>query len=282
MTISELLFLVTAGVGAGLVGSLFGLGGGILIVPVLALALKVPMHNAIGTSLLCVIATSSAAASRNIRTGIANVRLGTTLEIWTVVGAIVGSSIAGLLPGNALMVIFGLAMGIMAIPMMRGVPDEGREAEVETAVGEEPPSFTSTLDGSYFDHATQSEVSYRVRRLPMAMGMASLAGVLSGLLGVGGGILKVPVMSLWCDVPMKAAAATSNFMIGVTAAASAIIYYGRGEISPLISAAAVVGVFAGSRAGAHLAPRIHAEHLRRAFALVMVVVSMQMLWRGLS
>ena len=282
MTINEVLFLVVSGIGAGLIGSLFGLGGGILIVPVLALALKVPMHNAIGTSLLCVIATSSAAASRNIRTGIANVRLGTTLEIWTVVGAIIGSSVAGLLSERLLMVIFGLAMGIMAITMMRGVPDEVKEDEVQTAVGDEPPTFTSTLDGSYFDHATQTEVSYRVRRLPMAMGVASIAGVLSGLLGVGGGILKVPVMSLFCDVPMKAAAATSNFMIGVTAAASAMIYYGRSEISPLISAAAVLGVFAGSRTGAHLAPRIHAEQLRRAFAVVMVVVSMQMLWRGLS
>lgn len=281
MSVGELVLLVSAGVGAGLIGSLFGLGGGILMVPILALGLKVPMHNAIATSLLCVIATSSAAASRNIRSGVANVRLGTSLEIFTALGAIIGSSVAGLLPGRTLMIIFGAAMGIMAIPMLRGVPDEVGEADLaQTGLAED--SFTASLDGKYFDQATRSEVSYRVKRLPMAMSVASLAGVLSGLLGVGGGIVKVPVLSLWCDVPMKAAAATSNFMIGVTAAASAVIYYGRGEVSPLISAASVIGVFAGSRAGAHLAAHIHGDHLRRAFAGVMFVVSIQMLWRGLS
>lgn len=281
MTVGELFFLILAGVGAGLIGSLFGLGGGILMVPVLSLALKVPMHNAIATSLLCVIATSSAAASRNIRHGVANIRLGSSLEIWTVLGAILGSSIAGILPGRTLMIIFGITIGLMALPMVRGVPDEVKEAELEqTEVPED--SFTARLDGSYFDHATESEVSYRVRRLPLAMSVASVAGVLSGLLGVGGGMLKVPVMSLWCDVPMKAAAATSNFMIGVTAAASAIIYYGRGDVDPLIGAASVIGVFVGSRTGAHVASHIHGHHLRIGFALFMLVVSAQMLWRGLS
>lgn len=281
MTIGGLILLVISGVGAGLIGSLFGLGGGILMVPVLSLVFKVPMHHAIATSLLCVIATSSAAASRNIRTGVANIRLGVSLEIWTVLGAILGSSVAGMLPGPTLMIIFGATIGLMSLPMMRGVPDEVREsdlAQTEAAAD----TFTARLDGRYFDHATETEVSYRVRRLPMAMGVASVAGVLSGLLGVGGGMLKVPVMSLWCDVPMKAAAATSNFMIGVTAAASAIIYYGRGDIEPLIGAASVIGVFAGSRTGAHVAPHIHGHHLRKAFALYLLLVSIQMLWKGLS
>jgi len=293
MTITQMLFLMASGVGAGLIGSLFGLGGGILIVPVLALALKVPMHNAIATSLLCVIATSSAAASQNIRSGVANVRLGTVLEPWTVLGAIAGSSLAGVMSGRALMIVFGVAMGAMAFPMARGVPDEARSEEPETEEGETEAgvrgspsgplalSLSRFLDGSYYDPAAQTVVSYRVRRLPLSMGVSVFAGILSGLLGVGGGIVKVPAMSLWSDVPMKAAAATSNFMIGVTAAASAIIYYGRSDVAPLISAASVIGVFAGSRAGAHLAPLLHGQHLRRAFAVVMVVVSVQMLWRGL-
>lgn len=281
MTIGGLILLVIAGVGAGLIGSLFGLGGGILMVPVLSLVFKVPMHHAIATSLLCVIATSSAAASRNIRTGVANIRLGASLEIWTVLGAILGSSLAGMLPGRTLMIIFGATIGLMSLPMMRGVPDDVRESDL-AQTDAAADTFTARLDGRYFDHATETEVSYRVRRLPMAMGVASVAGVLSGLLGVGGGMLKVPVMSLWCDVPMKAAAATSNFMIGVTAAASAIIYYGRGDIEPLIGAASVIGVFAGSRTGAHVASHIHGHHLRKAFALYLLLVSIQMLWKGLS
>lgn len=281
MTIGGLILLVISGVGAGLIGSLFGLGGGILMVPVLSLVFKVPMHHAIATSLLCVIATSSAAASRNIRTGVANIRLGASLEIWTVLGAILGSSLAGMLPGRTLMIIFGATIGLMSVPMMRGVPDEVRESDL-AQTDAAADTFTARLDGRYFDHATETEVSYRVRRLPMAMGVASVAGVLSGLLGVGGGMLKVPVMSLWCDVPMKAAAATSNFMIGVTAAASAIIYYGRGDIEPLIGAASVIGVFAGSRTGAHVASHIHGHHLRKAFALYLLLVSIQMLWKGLS
>ncbi len=281
MTTAQMLILLASGVGAGLLGSLLGLGGGILIVPILVLVLKVPVHHAIATSLLCVIATSSAAASKNVRIGIANVRLGMTLEMLTVCGAMVGGAIAGLLPGRTLLAIFASCILLMALPMARGGRDE--EPEEEKVHEEEPiltPSFISRLDGHYFDEAEKKDVRYRVRRLPFAMGVSSLAGLLSGLLGVGGGIIKVPALTIFCDVPMKAAAATSNFMIGVTALASAVIYYGRGELSPLISAASVAGVFAGSRIGASVSSRVRGESLRRMFAIVMVLIAVQLLWKS--
>lgn len=267
MTLTQVLVIFVLGALAGLIGALFGLGGGILIVPVLAIGFAVPMHTAIATSLLCVIATSSAAASRNIRLGVANVRLGVLLEPWTVTGAILGGLIAHMLPGVTLMKIFGACIIAMAIPMARGL----KERKVEEAPTPSP------LDGGYFDGAIDSEVRYSVERLPAAMGVSSMAGVVSGLLGVGGGIIQVPALTLLCRIPMKAAAATSNFMMGVTAVASAVIYYGRGYVSAPLAAACVVGVFVGSRAGVRLSDRIHGEAIRKAFAVVMVVIGIRFL-----
>jgi uncharacterized membrane protein YfcA len=274
MTSLQLTFLLFSGLAAGLLGSLLGLGGGILIVPILALALKIPMHNAIATSLLCVIATSSAAASKNVRIGLANVRLGMSLEVWTVLGAIAGSAIAGVLPDRALMFTFAIAMALMALPMARGIDSRGSAASVP------PTKFGESLSGTYYDGAEKREVAYAVKRVPVAMATSGLAGILSGLLGVGGGIVKVPILTLYCGVPMKAAAATSNFIIGVTAAASAVIYYGRGDVSPMISAASVLGVFIGSRAGTVVTHYIHGNTLRRVFAIVMLIIAAQMLARA--
>ena len=281
MPLPEMLMLIVGGVGAGLIGALFGLGGGILIIPMLTLILDVPMHNAVATSLMCVIATSSAAASKNIARGIANVKLGMTLELWTVAGAMVGGFLAGYLPGKALMLLFASAISLMSIPMARGLEGEAIDPASEGRATEGGTTFISSLRGEFHDPARGADVSYQVQRLPLAMGVSSVAGVLSGLLGVGGGIIKVPVLSSYCDVPIKAAAATSNFMIGVTAVASAFVYFGRGEVLPMVTAASVIGVFAGSRAGSLLAPKIHANRLRQAFAIVMVVIAMQMFWRAL-
>ncbi|HXI12260.1 MAG TPA: sulfite exporter TauE/SafE family protein [Thermoanaerobaculia bacterium] len=281
MALSELALLVASGIAAGLIGSLFGLGGGILMVPVLVLALKVPMHNAVATSLLCVIATSSAAAARFVERGVANVRLGMTLELWTVLGAMLGSLVAGLLPGNALVILFASAMTLMAIPMARKEPAL-RTLPPPELPGNAKPRFQKRLGSRYFDDAEAHEVSYEISRLPLAMGVSGAAGLLSGLLGVGGGILKVPVLTMYCSVPMKAAAATSNFMIGVTALASSVVYYGRGEISPLVTAASVVGVVIGSRAGAQISGKIKGSALRRAFAVLMIVIAAQLFWKALS
>lgn len=272
---TELLLLLGCGVGAGALGALLGVGGGIIIVPIAVLVLDLPIHHAIATSLLSVIATSSAAASKNIRLGLANVRLGITLEVATVIGALGGSALAGLLSTATLEMIFGIAMAAMALPM--GFGRDSETEETPDGVDDERGDFMPSLDGAYHDRARSTDVFYTVRRLPLAMGISSIAGVLSGLLGVGGGIIKVPVMSMLCGVPMKAAAATSNFMIGVTALASAIIFYGRGDVEPLATAAIVIGVFGGSKLGTAGLGRAQTHVLRRIFAAVMIIVAIRMI-----
>lgn len=275
MTILSVLILLGSGFAAGLIGGLLGLGGGIVIVPILVLVLKVPVHAAVATSLFCVIATSSAAASRNIARGIANVRLGVLLEPLTVTGAIAGGVLAGYLSGSALITIFAFALMAMAIPMSRG---EASEADEDVAEIEPPPN--GALQSSYWDSASREEVKYVPRRLGLARGVSFLAGILSGLLGVGGGVVKVPILVSFCGVPMKAAAATSNFMIGVTAVASAILYYGRGDVLPLVAAPSVLGVFMGSRTSARLAGRLHGGTIRKIFAGFMIVVAIQLLLKA--
>lgn len=268
MPLSDLLILLATGAGAGFLGALLGVGGGIIIVPAAVLLLGLPIHHAIATSLLAVIATSSAAVPKNIVTGLANIRLGVSLEIGTVLGALAGSLIAGMLEVSTLELVFGTAMAVLALPMAVRV-DETR-AHI-TSDGSAHP-----LDGRYIDGATGTEVSYHVRRLPVALSVSSIAGLLSGLLGVGGGIIKVPLMTLACGVPMKAAAATSNFMIGVTALASAMVFYSRGQVEPVPTAALVLGVFFGSRLGAKVLGVTHTRTLRRIFAVVMIIVGIQM------
>jgi uncharacterized membrane protein YfcA len=277
MTISLIALLLLAGAAAGTFGAVLGLGGGILVVPILVLAADVPMHSAVATSLLCVIATSSGAAGKNIERGFANVRLGVTLELWTVIGAIVGGTLAGALSGSVLTAIFAAALLAIAIPMARGHSD----ASLDAAAAAEPPSgFAASMRSVYFDPGRDGEVRYEPKRLPLAMGISSFAGVLSGLLGIGGGLIIVPALVKLCGIPMKAAAATSNFMIGVTGVASALIYYGRGDLSPLIAAATALGVFAGSRAGAALAGHLDPTHTRRAFAVVMILIAIQMILKA--
>ena len=271
----ELAALFLSGAAAGTFGALFGLGGGILIVPLLVVALDVPIHNAIATSLVAVIATSSAASARNLAAGFTNVRLGVTLEMATVAGAIAGSFAAGILRPEMLMVLFAAFLGALSIPMFRARP---RVVEV----AEEPDSgFVARLHGSYFDPHEGETVRYSVRRFPLAAAVSSMAGVISGLLGLGGGILQVPVLALSCGVPMKAATATSNFMIGVTALASVLVFVGRGQLLPLVTAATALGVIAGSQAGARLAARIGSRSLQRWFAIVLVIVAAQMAWKVL-
>ncbi|MEA2491339.1 MAG: uncharacterized protein QOH21_3131 [Acidobacteriota bacterium] len=256
-------------------GALFGLGGGVLMVPLLVVALKVPIHNAIATSLISVIATSSTATARNLRDGLANVRLGVTLETLTVAGAICGGAIAGLLPPTALTLLFGLTIISLSF-LMLGRTDPPPLPDEPTDRG-----FLAQLHASYFDAQLGREVRYGVRRLPLAMGVSTFAGIVSGLLGIGGGIIKVPMLTLWCGVPMKAAAATSNFMIGMTAMASVVVYFGRGEVLPLVTASSVLGVVVGSRVGMWLSARAHAASLRKWFAAVMFLIGGQMIWKVL-
>ncbi|HEU5162456.1 MAG TPA: sulfite exporter TauE/SafE family protein, partial [Thermoanaerobaculia bacterium] len=204
-------------------------------------------------------------------------RPGVALELFTVIGAIAGGAIAGVLSGSALTAMFAAVLIAIAIPMARGHVD----SELDESAPAAPVSpLEASMRSVYVDPAAAREVRYQPRRLPLAMGISSFAGVLSGLLGIGGGLVIVPALVKLCGVPMKAAAATSNFMIGVTGVASALIYYGRGDFSPLVAAATALGVFAGSRAGAALAGRLDPAHTRRVFAGVMVLMAIQMILKA--
>lgn len=259
---SELL-LFAGGVGVGLLGALLGLGGGVLIVPLLTFGFGEPLARAIGTSLVAVVATSAGAAVDNVRTGRADVRLGLTLEIGTVLGAAVGGLLAGLLAERVLAGLFAGLMAYVALSLLRGSFAPAGDPDAAEPVDPMAP------DGA-------AAPAYRTRRLPLALGGSLGAGAVSALLGVGGGIVKVPLMRLVMGVPMHIATATSNFMIGVTAAAGAYAYLFRGEVEPMVAAPLALGVLSGAAAGARIAPRVKVRWLTILFVLVAAWVAVEM------
>ncbi len=244
---------------AGFFGAVLGLGGGVLLVPALTLFLKVPIHTAIGTSLLCVIATSSTAATNYVQNKLADVRLGMTLELSTTTGAICGGVIAGLFKGNVLSIIFSLLLLYSALSML------SKKEKIEDK---------STEPGSVS--------SYQVQNLPAGLGFSFLAGNFSGLLGIGGGVIKVPAMYLFMGVPLKVATATSNFMIGVTACAGALVYYLRGDIDILISGISILGIFLGAHLGSRMIHKIKTEYIRIAFIIVLFYLCLEMFLKGIK
>ena len=249
--------MVIGGLVAGLFGSLLGLGGGVLIIPLLTLVFGVPMKEAIGTSLICVIATSSGAASLYVRKHFADIRLAMTLELATTIGAIVGGLVAGIIKPEVLTILFSVLLFYIALSMIRKRPEKNQEA------GSSAPG------------------DYQITNFPFGMGASFFAGNISGLLGVGGGVIKVPAMYLMMGVPLKIAVATSNFMIGVTATAGAFVYYARGEVDLLVSGATMIGVFVGAAVGSRILHLIKMEHLKKAFIIVLLYLSVEMLFKGL-
>lgn len=268
------LGLLGFGVLIGLLGSALGVGGGIFMVPFLVLALKLPMHQAVAVSLAAIVATSSAVAAVNVERGLANIRLGITLELTTALGSIVGALAASRLPGGLLQLLFALMLfPVAALMLLKGLrPPRAAAAAAGPA---------TAFDGAFFDPAVSAQTPYRVRNMAPASFVSFFAGSLSGLLGIGGGIVQVPVMTLLCGVPMKAAAATSNFIIGVSAAASAYVYFGRGQFPLEITALAVAGVLAGSFLGMRLLYRARSEKLQLAFALLVLLTGVKMLMKAL-
>lgn len=261
---------------AGLLGSLLGLGGGIIVIPALTLLLHVDIRYAIGASIISVIATSSGAAAAYVREHLANLRVAMFLELGTASGAITGAFVAGLISGRWLFLAFAVVLAYSAAAMFR---------ERHHAAGAVPPDAVADrlrLHDAYYDAATGKVVEYRVTHAGLGLGLMYGAGLVSGLLGIGSGALKVPAMDLAMRLPLKVSTATSNFMIGVTAAASAGIYFARGEINPFVAAPVAAGVLAGATAGARLLPRIDAGTLRVVFVIVLAWISFQMLWKGLQ
>jgi hypothetical protein len=262
-------------IAAGVLGSLLGLGGGIIIIPALTLLLKIDIRYAIGASIVSVIATSSGAAAAYVRERMTNLRVAMFLEIATTTGALSGAFLAGILSKGWLYVIFGMVMGYSAIEMYRH-KTHSDDAPV-------PPDRLADfwrLHGDYFDQATQKEVRYRVTHTGLGLVLMYIAGCVSGLLGIGSGALKVPSMDLAMRLPIKVSTATSNFMIGVTGAASAGVYFARGDINPFIAAPVAVGVLLGAVGGSLLLGKLSNQKIRLAFVVVLLVISAQMLWKG--
>ena len=262
-------------VGAGVFGALLGLGGGVILVPVLTLVLGINIHYAIGASIVSVIATSSGAAAAYLRDGVTNIRVAMSLETATTTGAIVGAFIAGFIGGPGLYIIFGVVLLYSAVAMYRR-----RDAELPTGVEMGPIANWLSLGSSYYDTALNRLVEYNVRGVRYGLPLMLIAGAVSGLLGIGSGVLKVPAMDLAMKLPLKVSTATSNFMIGVTAAASAGVYFIRGDINPFIAAPVAMGVLIGATIGTRLMVRTRSTMLRRVFIIVLVMVALQLLVKG--
>lgn len=260
---------------AGIVGSILGLGGGIIVTPALTLLFGVDINHAIGASIISVIATSSGSAVAYIRDRITNLRVGMFLEIATIIGAITGAFIGVLIAPRFLYVIFALLLLYSAYAMIK----KGKQ-EVPENVPLHPMAEKLGLQGEYYDKALGTTVAYNVDRVYEGFGVMYGAGVISGLLGIGSGSFKVMAMDVFMKMPLKVSSATSNFMMGVTAAASAGIYLLRGDIIPIISAPVALGVLIGATVGSRLMQRMKSKTIRMLFIPVMVYIAFQMIYQG--
>ena len=273
MTTLTLAFILGAGsFCAGLLGSLPGLGGGIIIVPLLTLGFHVQLRYAIGASLISVIGTSSGAAAAYVREGFTNVRVGILLEVATTVGALTGAALAGFIPTSALGMLFGIVLLYTAYRSMK--PRE------EHLILTTPDKWSSRfrLDSTY--PTVAGTQPYSVQNVPAGFALMFVAGVLSALLGIGSGIIKVLAMDQMMRLPFKVSTTTSNFMIGVTAAASAGVYLHRGYVDPTLAFPVMLGVLAGALFGARILTRGKTQWLRQIFTIVVVITALEMLYKG--
>jgi uncharacterized membrane protein YfcA len=271
----EVLSIFLMSILAGLIGAVFGLGGGILIIPFLTLVEGVPVPYAIGASIVSVVATSSASAATYVQDRLTNLRLGMFLEVGTVLGAITGAFVAGFLAPSILFVLFGLMLIYASAIMIAG-----RRIDFPSGVVPDKTAQRLRLGSEYFDPATGATSRYEVTNTLRTLGISGIAGVVSGLLGVGGGIISVPTMNLLSKVPVKVASATSNFMIGVTAAASSTVYFVRGDVQPLLVAPLMIGVVIGAALGTRLLRRTPPLKVKLLFAILLVTISVLMILKG--
>jgi uncharacterized protein len=272
LTVLLLTLLIAAGSFlAGLLGALTGLGGGVVIVPLLTIGFGIDFRYAVGASLVAVIATSSGAAAAYMREGYTNMRVGMFLEIATTFGAVLGALLASVISTGALGIIFGVVLLYSAWAASRPKPEHPARVA-------DPLAVKLRLDSSYPTPAGPRH--YLVQRVPLGFGLMFLAGTLSGLLGIGSGAVKVLAMDQAMGLPFKVSTTTSNFMIGVTAAASAGVYLQRGYIDPGIAMPVVLGVLTGATLGATLLTRTRPRVLRLIFGVVVFVLALEMIYHG--
>ncbi len=268
------LIIFAGGAAAGSLGALLGIGGGVFLVPLLNLALGFPIGVAAAISLTTVIATSSTVTAAKAGKHLMNFRFGMMLEVATAAGSVLGGLTAQFVAQSHLQQLFGLVTGAVALLTVSRA--NRRNIIVDPTV--EP----GVLGGRFHDEDTGSTVVYRIKRLPLALGSSFVAGNVSSLLGIGGGVIKVPVLNGWCGMPLRAAAATSAFMIGVTATGGAIIYYLNGQLLPAAAAAAILGVQLGSWGGLRVSPHVPIRSLKLLLAAVLAIVAVLMFIRGLQ
>ncbi|MBS0655611.1 MAG: DUF1634 domain-containing protein [Verrucomicrobia bacterium] len=272
-TWAYLCFIFAGSILAGFIGSLIGLGGGVLIVPLVTLVFGFPIYDAIGASIIAVIATSSGAAAAYVKDRMVNMRVGMFLEIATTIGAVSGAFLVGYFSASLLSVIFGVILLISSLPMVFKFGEE-----LPQGVQNDALATRLCLDGSYPDHKTGQIVSYQVTHTGFGLIMMYIAGLISGLLGIGSGTFKVLGLDVAMRLPMKVSTTTSNFMIGVTAAASAGIYYSRGDILPMLAAPIALGTLAGSTLGAYTLQHISNRAIRILFFCIILITAFEMIF----
>lgn len=270
---AEVLLLITSIV-AGFLGALLGLGGGIIVVPVLTLVYHIDIRYAIAASLISIVATSSGAAASYLKDSLTNLRLAVFLEVGTVSGAIVGFLISSFIQAKYLFLLFGVFLFFSAVMMLRK-----RGEHISTV--NHPWAERLQLHGEYPERDGRI-ISYKVQHVPLGLFAMFGAGVMSALLGIGSGVFKVLAMDGAMKLPIKVSSATSNFMIGVTASASAGAYLLKGDVRPEIAAPVAVGIIVGSFVGAKMMVRIPAVRIRQVFVVVLTIVSVQMILKGLA
>lgn len=276
MTLELLLpILFGGGILAGFVGSLTGLGGGVIVIPLLTIVLGFDLRYAIGAALITSIATSSGAAAAYIKERITNIRIGMTLEIATTLGAVLGALIAMYLDKKYIAIVFGCVLIFSAARTV--MKKENRRDEIPAS----RLSKTLKLNGTYPD-ASGNIVHYNVRNVAGGFSIMTLAGVLSGLLGIGSGAFKVLAMDTVMKIPFKVSTTTSNFMVGVTAAASAVVYLQRGYIDPALAMPLIVGVLSGAYLGARILPKTSVKRLRLLFGIIISLMAILMIYNGIT
>ena len=265
---------MAAGAVAGSLGAMLGIGGGVFLIPLLNVGLGLPFKTASGISLMTVIATSNIVAANAASRRVVNLRLGMLLQVAAVAGGLSGALIVERLEVRTLYIVFASVTAVIAVVMLSRL--DRRNVILNSSID------PGALGGRFYEEESGREVVYRVRRLPAAFGVSLGGGVVSGLLGIGGGILQVPALNAWCGVPMRVAAATTAAMIGITALGSAPIYYARGHIAAPLAAAAVLGVLAGSRLGLWYGARARAKKLKLLMALVLAAVAVIYFYQSFS
>lgn len=275
--INSILILAGVGLFAGIFGAIFGIGGGMIVTPIMTIALGLDIKYAIGASVISVIATSSGASIAYLKDDVLNLRVAMFLEIATTVGAILGAILTGVLPAKVLYVLFGMLLIFSSWNMLHKL--RASKEEVENTIPDEL-SEKLELNSTYYDQANQKQVDYKVSNVPGGFTMMFGAGLASGLLGVGSGAFKVIAMDTIMKMPLKPSSATSNLMMGVTAAASATVYFFNGSIKPEIAAPLAIGILVGATIGSRIMQHLQAKLLRKIFIPVLFLIGLQMFLKG--